>query len=55
MTALITLRHARLNDVFAAPVYYLPPQDSQIGLVPGERMSVHDLLVGMLVPVAGAA
>ena len=55
MTALITLHHARLGQVFAAPVYYLPPQDSQIGLVPGERMSVHDLLIAMLLPSADDA
>jgi serine-type D-Ala-D-Ala carboxypeptidase (penicillin-binding protein 5/6) len=55
MTALVTLRHAGLSQVFTAPVYYLPPQDSQIGLVPGERMSVHDLLIAMLLPSADDA
>jgi D-alanyl-D-alanine carboxypeptidase (penicillin-binding protein 5/6) len=55
MTALVTLRHARLNQVLAAPTYYLPPQDSQISLVPGERMSVHDLLIAMLLPSADDA
>ena len=55
MTAVVTLRHTRLGQVFAAPTYYLPPQDSQIGLVPGERMSVHDLLIAMLLPSADDA
>ena len=29
--------------------------DSQIGLVPGERMSVHDLLLALLLPSADDA
>ena len=45
MTALITLEHAKLNRVFADPDYPLASQDSQIDLDPGERMSVHDLLL----------
>jgi D-alanyl-D-alanine carboxypeptidase (penicillin-binding protein 5/6) len=55
MTALVALGHTRLNQVFAAPTYYLPPQDSQIGLEPGERMSVHDLLIAMMLPSADDA
>lgn len=55
MTALVVLHHARLRQVFAAPPIYLAPQDSQIGLAPGERMSVHDLLVAMLLPSADDA
>ena len=55
MTALITLRHAPLSRVFVYPVYYLSSVDSQIGLVPGERMNVHDLLIAMLLPSADDA
>ncbi len=55
MTALVTLEHARLSEVFANPPFYLAAQDSQIGLVPGERMSVHDLLIAMLLPSADDA
>ena len=55
MTALITLRHVPLSRVFVYPVYYLSSVDSQIGLVPGERMNVHDLLTAMLLPSADDA
>ena len=55
MTALITLEHTRLNRVFADPDYPLASEDSQIGLEPGERMSVHDLLLAMLLPSADDA
>jgi serine-type D-Ala-D-Ala carboxypeptidase (penicillin-binding protein 5/6) len=55
MTALITLEHSRLNRVFADPDYYFSPEDSQIDLHPGERMSVHDLLLAMLLPSADDA
>jgi serine-type D-Ala-D-Ala carboxypeptidase (penicillin-binding protein 5/6) len=55
MTALVTLRHARLSQVFADPDYYPAAEDSQIGLVPGERMSVHDLIIAMLLPSADDA
>jgi serine-type D-Ala-D-Ala carboxypeptidase (penicillin-binding protein 5/6) len=55
MTALITLRHVPLSRTFVYPVYYLSSVDSQIGLVPGERMNVHDLLIAMLLPSADDA
>jgi serine-type D-Ala-D-Ala carboxypeptidase (penicillin-binding protein 5/6) len=55
MTALITLEHTRLNEVFADPDYHPAAQDSQIDLEPGERMSVHDLLTAMLLPSADDA
>jgi D-alanyl-D-alanine carboxypeptidase (penicillin-binding protein 5/6) len=51
MTALITLEHEpKLSKVFVAPDYHPAAVDSQIGLTPGERMSVHDLLLGLLLP-----
>lgn len=55
MTALVTLRHARLTQVFADPDYFPASEDSQIGLVPGERMTVHDLVIAMLLPSADDA
>jgi D-alanyl-D-alanine carboxypeptidase (penicillin-binding protein 5/6) len=55
MTALVTLEHARLSQVFEDPAYYLAAGDSQIGLVPGERMNVHDLLIALLLPSADDA
>ena len=55
MTALVTLHHAQLRDVFTDPDYYPAAEDSQIGLVPGERMSVHDLLIAMMLPSADDA
>ena len=55
MTALVTLRHASLNEVFTEPNYHFAPVDSQIYLVPGEQMSVHDLMIAMLVPSADDA
>jgi D-alanyl-D-alanine carboxypeptidase (penicillin-binding protein 5/6) len=55
MTALITLEHAHLSRVFTEPNFYFPPIDSQIGLAPGERMSVHDLLIALLLPSADDA
>jgi serine-type D-Ala-D-Ala carboxypeptidase (penicillin-binding protein 5/6) len=55
MTALLTLEHARLTRVFAQNNYYAAAIDSQIGLVPGERMSVHDLLLALLLPSADDA
>jgi serine-type D-Ala-D-Ala carboxypeptidase (penicillin-binding protein 5/6) len=55
MTALVTLQHASMNQVFAYPGYPLVPADSQIGLARGERMTVHDLFVAMLLPSADDA
>ena len=56
MTALLTLEHVpRLSTMFAAPDYYAATSDSQIGLAPGERMSVHDLLLALLIPSADDA
>jgi serine-type D-Ala-D-Ala carboxypeptidase (penicillin-binding protein 5/6) len=49
MTALLTLERADLDDTFTASSYRPAMAESQIGLVPGERMSVRDLLKGLLV------
>ncbi len=56
MTALVTLEHVhRLSRIFTQNDYYAAAVDSQIGLVPGERMSVHDLIIAMLLPSADDA
>jgi len=56
MTALLTLEHVRLlGRVFAQNDYRPASVDSQIGLAPGERMSVHDLLLALLLPSADDA
>jgi D-alanyl-D-alanine carboxypeptidase (penicillin-binding protein 5/6) len=56
MTALVTLEHVKhLSQVFAQNNYIAAAGDSQIGLVPGERMSVHDLLLALMLPSADDA
>ncbi|HEX3805024.1 MAG TPA: D-alanyl-D-alanine carboxypeptidase family protein [Solirubrobacteraceae bacterium] len=56
MTALVVLQHVKnLNTVFAQADWSPAPVDSQIGLIPGERMTVHDLLVALLLPSADDA
>ena len=56
MTALITLEHVHhLGRMFTQNDYVSATEDSQIGLVPGERMSVHDLMLAMLLPSADDA
>jgi D-alanyl-D-alanine carboxypeptidase (penicillin-binding protein 5/6) len=56
MTALLTLEHEkRLSKIFTQNNYVAASVDSQIGLVPGERMSVHDLMLAMLIPSADDA
>jgi D-alanyl-D-alanine carboxypeptidase (penicillin-binding protein 5/6) len=51
MTALITLQHVhRLSTIFTQNDWYPAAADSQLGLVPGERMSVHDLLLATMLP-----
>jgi D-alanyl-D-alanine carboxypeptidase (penicillin-binding protein 5/6) len=56
MTALVTLQHVRnLDRIFTQNDYVAAPADSQIGLEPGERMSVHDLLLALMLPSADDA
>jgi D-alanyl-D-alanine carboxypeptidase (penicillin-binding protein 5/6) len=56
MTALVVLEHVhKLGTVFSEPDYYPAAADSQIGLVPGERMTVGDLLVALMLPSADDA
>lgn len=56
MTALVVLQHVRnLSQVYAQTDWRAEATDSQIGLIPGERMTVHDLLVALLLPSADDA
>ncbi len=56
MTALVVLQHVhRLSTVFTQNDYTAAAVDSQIGLEPGERMSVHDLLLALMLPSADDA
>jgi len=55
MTALVTLQHASMNQAFTYPGYPLSSADSQIGLARGERMTVKDLFVAMMLPSADDA
>lgn len=56
MTALVVLQHVKnLNSVFTQNDWSPAADDSQIGLIPGERMTVHDLLVALLLPSADDA
>lgn len=55
MTVLVALGRTDLDDVFSATAYDPLPIESQIGLRPGERMSVRDLLRATLLPSANDA
>jgi D-alanyl-D-alanine carboxypeptidase (penicillin-binding protein 5/6) len=55
MTALLTLERAELDDVFPAAQYSASPVESKIGLMPGERMTVRDLLTALLLESANDA
>ena len=55
MTALLTLEEARPHEVFTASDYVAAPVESQIGLRPGERMRVSDLLEALLLESANDA
>jgi len=55
MTALVALQRTDLDDIFSATGYEPLPVESQIGLRPGERMSVRDLLRATLLPSANDA
>ena len=56
MTALIVLQNVhQLSTMFTQNDYTAAAVDSQIGLEPGERMSVHDLLLALMLPSADDA
>ena len=55
MTALLTLERTRPREVLPAADYVAAPVESQIGLRPGERMTVHDLFEALLLESANDA
>jgi D-alanyl-D-alanine carboxypeptidase (penicillin-binding protein 5/6) len=55
MTALLTLERSRPSTVFRAVRYRALPAESKIDLRPGERMTVADLLHGLLIESANDA
>jgi D-alanyl-D-alanine carboxypeptidase (penicillin-binding protein 5/6) len=55
MTALLTLERSRPSAVFRAVRYRAMPIESKIDLRPGERMTVADLLRGLLIESANDA
>jgi serine-type D-Ala-D-Ala carboxypeptidase (penicillin-binding protein 5/6) len=55
MTALLTLERTRPREVFRAADYVAAPVESQIGLRPGERMTVQDLFAALLLESANDA
>jgi D-alanyl-D-alanine carboxypeptidase (penicillin-binding protein 5/6) len=55
MTAYITLARTEPAQVFPAPAYGGGAAESTIGLRPGERMSVRDLLKALMLPSANDA
>ena len=55
MTALVTLEHEKLSTVLTTVPYHALPVESVIGLRGGERMTVADLLRGLLLASANDA
>ena len=55
MTALLTLERSRPSTVYRAVRYRALPVESKINLRPGERMTVADLLRGLLIESANDA
>ena len=55
MTAYLTLEELPLDREIKAPAYDAAPAESVLGLQAGERLSVRDLLVAMMLPSANDA
>jgi D-alanyl-D-alanine carboxypeptidase (penicillin-binding protein 5/6) len=55
MTALLTMEHAKLDEVVPAANYIAAPAESQLGLRPGDRLTVADLLRGLMLESANDA
>src|SRR5437588_8950342 len=55
MTALVALERGRDSHLISSPGYAPGPDEVTIGLVRGERMTLHDLLLAMLLPSANDA
>ena len=55
MTAYLALRDLRPSDVLRAAAHDAAPAEVVLGLEPGERISVRDLLIALLLPSANDA
>ncbi len=55
MTALVALDEAPLSTVYSATDYNAAPAETQIGLQPGEKMTLADLVRAMMLPSANDA
>jgi D-alanyl-D-alanine carboxypeptidase (penicillin-binding protein 5/6) len=55
MTALLTMERMKLSDKVRASNYVAAPIESKLGLRPGERLSVADLLRGLMLESANDA
>jgi serine-type D-Ala-D-Ala carboxypeptidase (penicillin-binding protein 5/6) len=55
MTVLVTLQHARLNDLVTVSGHAAEVGESSINLLPGERLSIHDLVEAALIQSANDA
>ena len=55
MTALLTMEHSELSDIVPASDYIASPIESRLDLRPGEKMSVADLLRGLMLESANDA
>src|SRR5919202_1984967 len=56
LSALVILEHARLDQpVTVVEADFGPPDESRMGLAPGDTLTVEDLLYGMLVASGGEA
>ena len=55
MTAYLALRDLRMGEKLVVPRYDAEPAESLAGLEKGERLTVHDLLVAMMLPSANDA
>ena len=55
MTALLTMENAKLSDKVAASDYVAAPIESKLSLRPGERLSVADLVRGVMLESANDA
>lgn len=55
MTAFLAMSELRMSDVLVVPRYEPEPAESVAGLVAGERLTVRDLLIAMMLPSANDA
>ncbi|MEZ5156502.1 MAG: D-alanyl-D-alanine carboxypeptidase family protein [Solirubrobacterales bacterium] len=55
MTAYIAMSELKMSDELVVPRYDAAPAESVAGLTPGERLTVHDLIVAMMLPSANDA